>query len=161
MVNEANINRIRSEMYLFDNKQPSIQTNKTNKMGYIPPHSALDPAFWTTQNIFVASATILVTLILLIIRYPQDLIGTSRRSKNVRALPNALPLLGDTLLALKISFKQKKLLDEILYHQLRIGKGGKPVSISFPSLGNRQYILNMPQYVHYCQKVSEKRDVLS
>ena len=126
----------------------------------IPSHSAFDPAFWTTQNILVASGSILLTLILLVIKYPKDLIGTSKRSENVVTLPNALPLLCDTILALQISFKRKKLLDEILYHQHRVGKGGKPVSISFPSLGNRQYILNMPQYVHYCQKVSKKRGEL-
>lgn len=120
--------------------------------------SAFDPAFWTWQNISIAFGSSLLALILLVIRYPKDLIGTSKRSNSVIALPNAIPLLGDTLLALQISFGRKRLLDEILFHQNNVGKGGKPVSITMPALGSRQYILNMPEYIHYCQKVRRLKE---
>lgn len=104
------------------------------------------------NNPLLISAAVALLFIGLCITYPDRLIGTHSR-KEIKTATPAYPLIGNTLFALRIYLKQRKSLHEVLRIQKQDGKGGQPVTATFPILGKRAIVINRPEYIHFCQKV--------
>lgn len=113
-----------------------VQTSFTSDAVY-------NPAYWA------AAAGIL--FLALCLAYPDRLIGTHPR-KEIKTGRGALPVLGNSIFALRIYLKQRKSLHEVLRVQREDGPGGQPVTMTFPILGKRALLINRPEYIHFCQK---------
>ncbi|PWN38466.1 cytochrome P450 [Meira miltonrushii] len=103
------------------------------------------------SNPLYISAGLGLLFVALCIAYPDRLIGTHAR-KEIKTATPAFPLIGNTIFALRIYLKQRKSLHEVLRVQEEDGKGGQPVTATFPILGKRAIVINRPEYIHFCQK---------
>lgn len=104
-----------------------------------------------TNNATYVAATCGIGLLLLALMYPDRLVGTHAR-KEIKTAQGAWPLIGNLFFAFRLYIKQRKSLHELLRVQREDGAGGKPLTMTFPILGNRALLINRPEYIHYCQK---------
>jgi cytochrome P450 len=103
-----------------------------------------------TNPLFLGGA-IVVCLLALAAAYPDRLVGTHARPE-IKTAKGALPLIGNTRWILNVSQKKTRFLDELLRIQREDGLGGQPVTLTMPALGHRIFLINRPEYIHFCQK---------
>lgn len=103
-----------------------------------------------TSHVLVLS---LISIVVLAFIYHDRPPGVRSRKSTINITP-AYPLVGNLPWILSIVTQRTRILDEIYRLQNEQAPGGKPFTMTFPTLGGRVTVVNNPAYVQHIQKTN-------